>query len=220
MEKQKTAVVTGAASGIGFAAAGLLVKQGIKVTGIARDEKRCREAKENAGGDIEFLPCDLSSGRAIRLLAERIRCEQRQIDMLINCAGMQQSHYMTSEEGIEMQFSVNHLAPFILTHELLPCLKASEDARIIVITSMAHRHVRLDFRDLQHQKHYTGFRQYKCTKLMNLLFAAEFNRRAKGLPNAGVCRRPRFGKYGIWPKRHGRAGRLLLPPVFKTWRIA
>ena len=182
-EYQKIALVTGAASGIGFATAKMLLEQGVRVLAVARNESRCKHALEHMDHkeNIEFFPCDLSSRQEILSLAEKLRSRYPCIDALIHCAGMQQSHYMTNDDGLEMQFAVNHLATFILTYELLPCLKPSNDARVILLSSIAHKNTRLDFSDLQLQKGYTGYRQYKRTKLMNTLFAVELNRRLKGL---------------------------------------
>lgn len=182
MESQKTAVVTGATSGIGLAAAIALAGQGIAVTGVGRNAGRCEEAKQKIlsacpDASVEYLVCDLSSQAQVRLLARQVRDRLDHLDILVNNAGAVFSHYMTSEDGIEMQFAVNHLAPFLFTHELLPLLKKSAQGRVITTSSGSHYGARLDFNDLLMRRHYSCLGQYKRVKLCNVLFSAEFNRR-------------------------------------------
>jgi NAD(P)-dependent dehydrogenase (short-subunit alcohol dehydrogenase family) len=185
MENIKTAVVTGATSGIGFAAARALSDKGVQVIGIGRNEERCRTAmasirEANPEAKVEYMLCDLSSQRGIHALCRELLEKHPVNDILVNAAGLVMSHFMTTEDGLEMQFAVNHLAPFLLAHDLLPALKRSPDARIITVSSYAHRYSRLKFDNLQMHKGYVSYVQYGRTKLMNALFAAEFNRRFKG----------------------------------------
>lgn len=182
MEKMRTAVITGATSGIGFATAVELVLHGIAVIGVGRNAERCEAARKKVlgscpGAQIEYLLCDLSSQVQILKLAGEIKDRMGCLDILINNAGAVSSHFMTSEDGIELQFAVDHLAPFLLTHELLPLLEKSEQGRIVTVSSGSHCHTKLDFGDLQMRRHYGCLGQYKRVKLCNVLFTAELNRR-------------------------------------------
>jgi NAD(P)-dependent dehydrogenase (short-subunit alcohol dehydrogenase family) len=129
------------------------------------------------GADARYFLCDLSSQAQIRRLGRALRGELPRVDMLVHAAGCVSSHFMTTEDGIELQFAVDHLAPFLLTHELLGHLQKSEDARVVVVSSGSHYHTRLDFSDLQMRGRYRCLAQYKRVKLSNVLFAAELNRR-------------------------------------------
>jgi NAD(P)-dependent dehydrogenase (short-subunit alcohol dehydrogenase family) len=184
METPKLAVVTGATSGIGLAAAMALCGAGISVIGVGRHAGRCAQAKQqileaHPGAQVEYMLCELSSQAQVRTLAANITARWDRLDILVNCAGTVCSHYMTSEDGIELQLVVNHLAPFLLTHELLPLLQKSQ-GRVITVSSGAHRGAWLDFNDLVMRKNYTCLGQYKRVKLMNVLFTAELNRRLGG----------------------------------------
>lgn len=182
METERNAVVTGATSGIGLATAIELVKAGAAVIGVGRSAERCDAAKNRIleacpGARIEYLLCDLSSQTQARKLAGEIKSRRQRLDILVNNAGAVSSHFMTSEDGIELQLAVNHLAPFLLTHELLPLLEASPQGRVVTVSSGSHYHTRLDFNDLQMRRRYSCLGQYKRVKLCNVLFTAELNRR-------------------------------------------
>jgi NAD(P)-dependent dehydrogenase (short-subunit alcohol dehydrogenase family) len=99
------------------------------------------------------------------------------VDVLVNNAGTVSSRFMTSEDGIELQFAVNHLAPFLLTHELLPLILAAPHGKIITVSSGSHFGARLNFSDLQMRRRYSSLGQYRRVKLCNVLFTAELNRR-------------------------------------------
>jgi NAD(P)-dependent dehydrogenase (short-subunit alcohol dehydrogenase family) len=182
METKRSAVVTGATAGIGLAVVRELAGLGISVIGVGRDENKCRAARERVlaecpGADIEYLLCDLSSQTQIRMLAAWVRERFVSLDILVNAAGTVSSRFMTSEDGIELQLAVNHLAPFLLTHELLPLLKESSQGRVVTVSSDSHYGAKLDFEDLQMRRHYSCLKQYRRVKLCNILFTAELNRR-------------------------------------------
>lgn len=182
MEPKGHAVVTGATSGIGLAAVIELANKGIAVLGVGRNAERCEAARQKVleacpGARAEYLLCDLSSQSQIKRLAEDIKGRTQTLDILINDAGAVSSHFMTSEDGIELQLAVNHLAPFLLTHELLPLLQASPQGRVVTVSSGSHYGAGLDFNDLQMRRRYTCLGQYKRVKLCNVLFTAELNRR-------------------------------------------
>jgi NAD(P)-dependent dehydrogenase (short-subunit alcohol dehydrogenase family) len=184
----KTIVVTGATSGIGLATAGALARRGGFVIGVGRSQARCQEAenfiKSNyPKADLLYLVADLSSLKQVKRLAAEVKrvtaSRDGSLDVLINNAGTFCSWYATSAEGHEMQLAVNHLAPFLLTHELLPLLRKAPAARIITVSSGSHYGTWINWRDLQLRRHYNCLWAYKRSKLANVLFTAELNRRLK-----------------------------------------
>lgn len=186
--ENKTIVITGATSGIGFAAASELARQRAYVIATGRTPERCREAEErirnhNPSARIVFLAADLSSqdevARLARDIEETLRKDGRNsIDVLINNAGVFTSWFESTKEGIEAQFAVNHLAPFLLTHLLMPLLKASPEARVITMSSGSHYKTRMNWKDIQLRKRYNCLRAYKQSKLCNVLFSLELKKRA------------------------------------------
>lgn len=183
----KTAVITGATSGIGLAALKELAGLGFRVIGVGRAAKRCAEAEasirsEMPGARVDYLVADLSSQRQVRDLAAAIsRLLETEnggcLDLLVNNAGTVSSWYVTTEDGYEMQFAVNHLAPFLLTRELLPLLNKAGFARVITTSSGSHYNTRMNWRDVMYRRGYNCLLAYKQSKLANVLFTSEFNRR-------------------------------------------
>lgn len=183
----KTIVITGATSGIGYATARELAGSGAFVIALGRDEERCRQARENItlaypGAAIEYIIFDLSSQKQVRDAAAKIRQlaashGSGSIDVLINNAGAFSSWYVSTPEGIELQWAVNHLAPFLLTGELLPLIKAAPEGRILTISSGSHYRTRIHWKDVLMRKHYNCLGAYKQSKLANVLFTGELNRR-------------------------------------------
>lgn len=182
----KIFVVTGATAGIGLATAENLVRQGAWVIGIGRSEEHCRWAKSrillaNPDAKIDFCVAELSIQSQVRTLRTQIEQilaadEKTGLDGLVNNAGTFTYWLTLTPEGFEMQWAVNHLAPFLLTHELLPLLMAAPAARIVTVSSDSHFAGRLNWEDLQLRRHYNGLQAYENTKLANVLFTLEFNR--------------------------------------------
>lgn len=182
----KTVVITGATSGIGLAAARGLAAKGCRIIGVGRDEARCAAARsailaENPKAQVTYLVADLSSQRQVRALAAQIRrqveADGGRLDVLVNNAGTVSTWYLATEDGYETQFAVNHLAPFLLTHELLPLLRRSGDARVLTVSSGSHYRTRMHWRDVMFRRGYSCLRAYKQSKLANVLFTHELNRR-------------------------------------------
>jgi retinol dehydrogenase 12 len=184
---EKTFVVTGATSGIGLAAAEILVREGYSVIGIGRSAPRCRAAEKrlaglNSAAEVHCLTADLSLQSEIRRAAAEIRAAlesagRNSLAGLLNNAGCFSFWLEYTPEGIERQWALNHLAPFLLTGELLPLLRAAPAARVVTVSSGSHYGARLDWSDLQSRRRYNGLSVYGRTKLANVLFTAEFNRR-------------------------------------------
>ena len=180
-------MVTGATSGIGLAAAGQLCGAGASVIGVGRSAERCAIAETriraaHLEAKIHYLVTDLALQANVRELAQRVRDELSarkiaSLDGLINDAGTFTYYQTITSEGFEMQWAVNHLAPFLLTHELLPVLAASASARVVTVSSGSHYNTRLRWNDLQLRRGYNGLLAYKQTKLCNVYFTAELRRK-------------------------------------------
>lgn len=183
----KTIVITGATSGIGLATARLLATQGADLIGIGRSPERCREAANrlrslNPGIQVDYLVADLSLQGEVRGVADEIRGllsarDKSGLDGLVNNAGTFTFWLTYTPEGFEMQWAVNHLAPFLLSNELLPQLAAAPSARVVTVSSGSHYNTRLKWDDLQLRRRYNGLLAYQQTKLANVLFTLELNRR-------------------------------------------
>jgi len=180
--KDKVCLITGGSAGIGYETALALANQKATVIVIARSEDKVQQAiqdisAESGNKNIDGFDIDLSSQRFIRKRAGDIVKKYPRIDVLINNAGTWYSRLNYTEENIEMQFAVNHLAYFLLTHELLPALVKSGDPRIINVGSDSHFHGKMHFNDINLTKKYHGLRAYSQSKLANVLFTYEFERR-------------------------------------------
>ncbi|MGA8726531.1 MAG: SDR family oxidoreductase [Acidimicrobiales bacterium] len=183
----KTVVVTGANSGIGKATAEALAGAGARTVLTARSETSGREAvadiRRSTGSEhVELVLFDLSDLDSVRRGAADLleRCDR--IDVLVNNAGLILSERTETKDGFEATFGINHLGPFLLTTLLLDRIIASAPARIVNVSSTAHRSARrgLDFDDLQSTKRYTGMQAYGRSKLANILFTTELARRLEG----------------------------------------
>ncbi len=168
--KEKICMVTGANSGIGFAAARGLAERGAAVVMVCRNRERGEAARKEivrqTGNErIELLLCDLSSLKSVRDVSEAFRSRGDRLDVLVNNAGGLFDRPQTSADGFEMTFAVNYLAPFLLTHLLLDKLRASDNGRIVNVASvMQAKTLDLDAA-IRPQTPYSGFNAYRTAKL-------------------------------------------------------
>lgn len=187
MMRGKTVIVTGANSGIGKSTAAGIVKRQGRVIMACRDADRAEEAARDirleTGADSHQLvvkQLDLSSITSVHSFCQVIIKEEPRIDVLINNAGVYQCPYTKTEDGFEMQFGVNHLGHFLLTHLLLDLLKRSAPSRIVVVSSKLYKHGHINFEDLNSEQSYDKAFAYSRSKLANLLFTCELARRLEG----------------------------------------
>jgi NAD(P)-dependent dehydrogenase (short-subunit alcohol dehydrogenase family) len=191
----KTAIVTGASSGIGKVTALELAKAGAKVVMVCRPSAKSDaafgEISAKAGtGTVELFNADLSSQSSIRACADRFKSAHGRLDILVNNAGIFLSKREISSDGFERTFATNHLAYFLLTNLLLKLLEASAPARIVCVASEAERWGKIYFNDLQCERGYSGIKAYSQSKLANILFTYELARRLKGSGVTANCLHP------------------------------
>ncbi|WP_229784730.1 SDR family NAD(P)-dependent oxidoreductase [Deinococcus radiotolerans] len=150
-----TALVTGGTNGIGLETARGLVQLGARVVIVGRDlQKTARVASEV--GAAGHLIADLSELTQVRRAVEEFRAREDRLDVLVNNAGAMYSRRQETHEGIEKTWALNHLAPFLLTQELLPLLRASGNARVVTVSSVAHQFVRPHLTDPEFKRGYNG----------------------------------------------------------------
>lgn len=180
---QSVILITGATDGLGRRVAEKLASPGVHLLIHGRDVPRGQEVVktiEAAGGDATFYQADFASLNAVRRLAEKIAAEHRQIDVLINNAGIALAHgpRRTSEDGFELSFAVNYLAPFLLTRMLLPCLGQERASRIINVASAGQAPV--DFGNVMLESGYEGLLAYRQSKLAQIMFTFDMAEELKG----------------------------------------
>jgi retinol dehydrogenase-14 len=191
----KVILITGGTSGIGKAAATALAGMGATVVITGRNEERgkraLQEIREESGNDgVELILADLTVQDEVRRLAEELRERHKQLEVLVNNAGLVLSERTETPDGIETQLAINHLAPFLLTNLLLDLLKESAPSRIVTVSSDAHRWAKIDLDDLQSRKRYRGMQVYGKTKLANILFTYELAERLEGTEVTANCMHP------------------------------
>lgn len=197
LDSSKCVVITGATSGIGFSTIELLLQNGFKVIGVGHSKENCEAAHRKLidkypSADIIFFYGDMVQQQEVIQIANEIKkhlhenCND-ELFALINNAGCVRSWYMTSNEGYEQQFALNHLAGFLLTHELLPSLILGK-GRILFTSSDSHKMMKIRWKDLMFEKGYNPLLAYKQSKLCNMLFAYSLNEkyRSKGITAYGV----------------------------------
>jgi NAD(P)-dependent dehydrogenase (short-subunit alcohol dehydrogenase family) len=188
----RTAVVTGANSGIGFEVARVLASRGARVILACRDTARARDAADRIraaapGAGLGLVRLDLASLASVREAAGELRSVCGQIDLLINNAGVMMTPYGVTADGFERQLGINHLGHFALTGLLLDRLAGLPGARVVTVSSNAHKFGRIDFGDLDMRQGYKRDAGYGRSKLANLLFTYELQRRLSAAGAQGVA---------------------------------
>jgi len=194
----KTVVVTGANSGLGYEGSLAFAEKGAAVVMACRsvdrgeraaDEIRRESDVDRDDLDLEVRKCDLASLDSVREFADGLADDYDAVDVLCNNAGVMAIPRSETEDGFETQFGVNHLGHFALTGRLLPLLEAAEgiagDARIVTQSSGAHEQGEMDFSDLNWERSYGKWKAYGRSKLSNLLFAYELQRRINAANASG-----------------------------------
>lgn len=216
--KGKIIVVTGATSGIGLAATKAFVAHEAIVIGVGRSRERVEEAQNAILDDfpkakLTFFLADLAFQSEVRELAKNIalyvhQINQNHIDVLVNNAGGYHEKKQLTMDGIERTFAVNHLAGFVLTHELMPLLSNAQNGRILTISSYSHFTTPLCLKRITNPWPYISLLAYKRSKLSNILFTYEINRRCKkvtafavdpGLVNTAIASKENKGiSHLVW----------------------
>ncbi|XP_016350765.1 retinol dehydrogenase 12-like [Sinocyclocheilus anshuiensis] len=181
----KTVIITGANTGIGKETVRDLAKRGARVIMACRDLEKAEAARkelmEDSGNqNIVANKLDLSDTKSIRAFAELINKEEKQVNILINNAGIMMCPYSKTADGFEMQFGVNHLGHFLLTYLLLDLLKKSAPSRIINVASVAHTWGSIHLDDINSEKGYSPRRAYGQSKLANILCTRSLAKRLQG----------------------------------------
>ncbi len=179
----RVAIVTGANSGLGLVTARELARAGAKVVIACRDTTKGDRAEAEIqaqvpGADLDVRALDLADLASVRGFVARLTGEHDSIDLLINNAGVMAPPRRLTVDGFESQFGTNHLGHFALTGLLLPTLMSAPKPRVVTLSSSAHRIGKMNFDDLQGERHYNNWRAYGQSKLSNLLFCFELARRA------------------------------------------
>lgn len=196
-QKGKTVIVTGGNTGIGYETALALFRAGAEVTIACRDrdkaEKAITEMKTQQGsGSLEVGILDLGSLSSVKQFAKKFIEEHLQLHLLINNAGVATPPASKTTEGYELQFGVNFLGHFALTGFLYPLLQTTAGSRIVTLSSNGYQNSAIDFDNLKSEKDYNALREYRQSKLANLMFSVELDRRikAKGQQVLSIAAQP------------------------------
>ncbi|MBB5068112.1 oxidoreductase [Saccharopolyspora gloriosae] len=194
----RTVLITGANSGLGLHSSQVLAARGARVLMACRNPERGRGARDqvaaHAAVEPELVELDLADLASVRKAAEQVRDSTGdRLDVLMNNAGVMAPPLGATQDGFELQIGTNHLGHAALTWLLMPALRATPGARVVTLSSIAHRGGSLDLDDLNfHRRRYSPTRAYSQSKLANLLFAFELDRRAQrdGLDLRSVAAHP------------------------------
>uniref|UniRef100_A0A8C6ST54 Zgc:112332 n=1 Tax=Neogobius melanostomus TaxID=47308 RepID=A0A8C6ST54_9GOBI len=199
----KTVIITGANTGIGKETARDLARRGARIVMACRDLERAEEAKqdifEDTGNEnLVIRKLDLSDTKSIRAFAELINKEEKQVNILINNAGIMMCPYSKTADGFEMQLGVNHLGHFLLTYLLLDLIKRSAPSRIVVVASVAHTWTGLRLDDINSERSYDTMKAYGQSKLANVVFARSLAKRLHGTGVSVFSLHPGVVQSDLW----------------------
>lgn len=197
----KTAIVTGSNTGLGFETALELYRKGAKVYVACRNEDKALDAIKrmkaiSPGGELVYGELDLASLSSVRNFAEKIITTETELDLLVNNAGVMIPPPSKSEDGFELQFGVNFVGHFALTGHLFSLLESTKGSRVVTLSSIAHRGAGIDFDNFKLEKPYNNWREYGQSKLADLIFALEFEKRLrhKGCQMMSLAAHPGFSR--------------------------
>lgn len=189
----RNVIITGANSGIGYEAAKVLAQKGANVIMAVRNLEKGQVAKQqilqlHRSANVIVLPLDLARLGSVEAFADTFHTMYQRLDLLINNAGVMAPPYRTTAEGFELQFGTNHLGHFALTGRLLPLLLRTAGSRVVTVSSAAHTGGSIDFENLDGtgSKGYSRWRFYGQSKLANLLFAYELERRLRSVDTTTI----------------------------------
>ena len=191
----RVAVVTGANTGLGYETAAALASRGARVVLAVRNLDKGKAAadlilRRTPGADVSLQELDLTSLASIEDAAEQLRADLAKIDLLINNAGVMMTPKGTTKDGFELQFGTNHLGHFAFTGRLLDRVLAAPGSRVVTVSSIGHRFGRIRFDDLQSERRYSRLGAYGQSKLANLLFTYELQRRLAGTQTTAAAAHP------------------------------
>ena len=212
----KCFLVTGANTGLGFETSKVLAAKGARVLMACRNEDKARKAMERIrmavpGANLSYVHLDQADIGSVHDCAHRVIADEPRLDVLVNNAGIMFPPLQRTAQGHELQFGVNHLAPFALTGLLLPKLAETTGSRVVITSSLAHKGGNIDWDDLDAHKSYKRTQRYSDSKLMNLLHLLELDRRLKAAGStvtAYACH-PGFAKTDL--DRHSGFFRVFFP---------
>ncbi|MGB8705664.1 MAG: oxidoreductase [Gillisia sp.] len=178
----RVAIVTGANAGLGFQTALGLVRKKVKVIMACRDVQKAQAAKNDLLKDVpeaelEILQINLSDLGSVNNFAIQFQKKYKQLDLLINNAGIMMPPYHKTKDGFELQMAANYFGHFALTGLLLDLLKRTHGSRVVSLSSIAHKKAEIDFQDIQSEKNYSKYKAYGQSKLACLMFAKELQRK-------------------------------------------
>ncbi|MCX6066564.1 MAG: SDR family oxidoreductase [Chloroflexi bacterium] len=204
----KTVLISGATSGIGFIAARELARMGAQTVLVSRNPEKCAASakqisQETGNQQVDFIAADLSTHAGVQKAANEFTKQHARLDVLLNNAGAMFMSRKLSSDGIEMTLATNHFNYFQLTTLLLDALKASDHARVVNVSSDAHRGSKINFDDIQLAKSYSGFGAYAQSKLANVLFTYELARKLEGTNVTANALHPGFVNTGFGKNNGG-----------------
>ena len=178
----KTILITGATDGVGLETAKQLAQQGHRIILHGRNKDRAQGARATIldafpAATLQIVHSDFADLSDVADMAREMNAGLSQLDVLVNNAGVYMTRRGLSRNGFEMTLAVNHLAHFLLTRLLLPLLKKSAEPRVVTVSSMVHTSGRINFEDMNAERHFDGYQAYANSKLANVLFANELARR-------------------------------------------
>lgn len=201
---EKIVLITGATSGIGKATAVALAKLGAEIVFTARNNEKAEQTKieilkHASNAKVSWLLCDLSSLESVKNCANEFKQKYNRLDVLINNAGIWITNEQVSKNGFEITFSVNHLAPFLLTNLLLDTLKSTPKSRIVNLSSGLHFQGKFNANDLENkQAKFSGYQNYNNTKLYNALFTKYLSTQLKDFGITVNCLHPGVVKTSLF----------------------